>query len=146
MVNLNEPSIIILSRDLRSALDGQNSVGYGLKTFLNRNLNDRFALNFKNWLQTNKLAERSVAMATENEPSFNIYQTAIVILIQKALSGASIYDELSQIEEEYLQTCHQDIEKHVALLPMKLQIPLMLLILPSIMILIIFPALNLFIL
>ena len=141
---MTEPSALRLCRDLRSALESQKSIRSGLQIFILRQLRDPFSVNLIRWVQL--IGHNSEANCSERRrltAKFNIYQRTLLLVVENGLAGHSVSDHLMQIENEFHAICLADIAKHTATLPFRLQMPLLLFILPAILILIIVPALNL---
>ena len=63
-------------------------------------------------------------------------------LLQHGLSGQAILESLKAYEAELIMGCEDEIQNHIAKLPLILMIPLMGLIFPSLMILLIIPAVK----
>jgi len=144
MEYMMEPAALRLCRDIRNAIESQKSIKYGLQVFINRKLRDPFSVNLVRWVQLighNSEINRSEAHRLTD--LFNIYQRTLLLVIENGLAGHSVSDHLMQIESEFQAICLADIAKHTATLPFRLQIPLLLFILPAILIIIIVPALNL---
>lgn len=63
-------------------------------------------------------------------------------LLERGLRGEAISSALKDFESEVVQACRSDMDRHLALLPFKMMIPLMLLIFPSLMLLLFGPFLD----
>ncbi len=145
MDDLNLPSSLILVWDLRRAIETHQSLHMGIKNFNNRQLKSTFAMQFNHWWQQYR------AVHTENDLNSkitvfngsNIHHSVLIQLIQKGLQGVPIYDHLVDLDQNMINSCDDDIEKHVSLLPLILQIPLLGLLFPAILILLLVPALRL---
>ena len=141
---MTEPSALRLCRDLRNALESQKSIRSGLQIFTLRQLRDPFSVNLIRWVQLiGHNSEVSYSERRHLMAKFNIYQRTLLLIVENGLAGHSVSDQLMQMENEFHAICLADIAKHTATLPFRLQIPLLLFILPAILILIIVPALNL---
>jgi len=144
MEYMTEPSALRLCRDLRNALESQKSIRSGLQIFTLRQLRDPFSVNLIRWVQLiGHNSEVSYSERRHLMAKFNIYQRTLLLIVENGLAGHSVSDQLMQMENEFHAICLADIAKHTATLPFRLQIPLLLFILPAILILIIVPALNL---
>lgn len=137
MDRLNIPSSLILSLDVTRSIQSQLSITYGVDVFLRRSLNDEFSNHFK------KVWELSLTSTPILMDAFKPLQKPLVQLLIKGRKGLAIYDELQELQTEMICQCEEDIDLHVQKLPLKLQMPLLLLIFPAILILVLIPALKL---
>ena len=137
MENMNIPASLLLVWDLRRAIERNQSLHMGLKRFTERDLKCKFALQFQNWWNHYRLRHQP--------PHFNwsMHQRVLLQLIQNGLAGTPIYDYLIELDAQMINSCEEDIEKHISLLPLILQIPLLGLLFPAILMLLLVPALKL---
>ena len=137
MENMNLPSSLLLVWDLRRAIERNQSLHIGIKRFIQRDLKCKFALQFQNWWTHYKI----------NHPvpdlKWTMQQKVLIQLIYKGLAGTPIYDYLIELDAQMINSCEDDIEKHLSLLPLILQIPLLGLLFPAILMLLLVPALKL---
>lgn len=70
------------------------------------------------------------------------YRKALLYLIEKSLRGEGILTQLIQIEEEIKEACRDEIDKKIALMPIKALIPLLFLQFPALLILLFMPLLG----
>ncbi len=136
MANLTFPSVVFLVWDLKRVIEQNLSIQKGMKLYLERHSHDEFAKKVFICTQSLLVQDREKHLM-EMRP----YQKAVLILYFEALKGVSIYDQLIQIERDLIEECECAIQAHIALLPIKLQIPLILFIFPAICILLIIPTL-----
>ena len=83
-----------------------------------------------------------------NEPSFeaiNSYQKTLLELIFSGILGAPILKSLKILRNEMVDRAKDDIEEHLAKIPFKLMIPLLLFQFPAYLILLFVPILKKFI-
>jgi pilus assembly protein TadC len=66
---------------------------------------------------------------------------ALMIVLEKGLKGAPIDEYLAELEKEFYRLAEYSYDKHLQTLPLKMMVPLMLLILPGVMLLLIGPLL-----
>jgi hypothetical protein len=135
------PSILLLVSDVRRALEKNLSCQVGIRYFIERDLKDSYSLVVKKWWHTKSSGQISI-LEVEYKQKLGPAQKMLLVILEKGLAGASIYQHLSTFEQDIFELCDEKIQHHIAILPLKLQIPLMGLILPSIMVLIIVPALQ----
>ena len=137
MENMNLPASLMLVWDLRRAIERNQSLHIGIKRFLERDLKCKFTFQFQNWWNHYRM----------NHPApdlkWTMHQRVLIQLIHKGLAGTPIYDYLIELDAQMINSCEDDIEKHLSLLPLILQIPLLGLLFPAILMLLLVPALKL---
>ncbi len=138
MDDLTLPSALILVWDVKKAIENNRSIHTGLENYIQRDLKCKFHEFIKNWVESKKL-NKTIILKYDH---FTIYQRVLFDLIQKGIDGVSIYENIIELNDQMLSICDEDIEKHVALLPLKLQIPLLGLLFPAILMILIVPALK----
>lgn len=143
MEHLNLPSVLILVWDLQRALEHGQSIHVGLQRFVSRKIQCEFSQQFRVWVSEAAKQHQTAEKHSIITPAFKITQRPLIDLIRVGLSGVGVYQSLKQIEKEYITQCEDDIQSHVAKLPLLLQIPLMGLLFPAILCLLVLPALRL---
>lgn len=140
---LKIPDSLNLVLEVRRALEKNKSIHVGIRNFLQKDNSAPFSKTFKRIYEAgqDKSAEKS-ELTDFDLRSLNVKQKSLVNLILRGTWGHPIYDHLVQLEAEMIQSCQDQIKKHVLGLPLKLQIPMLLLIFPAIMLLILVPALK----
>ena len=133
------PTLLLLWEVCR-ALEGGFSVTTGVQNFFKRAPQDAFYYQFKTWWLMQQTEEQKIIVA--GKLNFNVGQRHLLNLIQEGLKGESIYDNLKWLEKELISSCENEIHQHLSLLPIKIIFPLLCLIMPSILILLIFPLLQ----
>lgn len=71
----------------------------------------------------------------------SLYRRTVLQTLEQGLAGASIYQQICQLEEETCQACEDEIEKHSALLSIRALIPLLFFQFPAFFILLLGPLL-----
>lgn len=71
----------------------------------------------------------------------SLYRRTVLQTLEQGLAGASIYQQLCQLEEETCQACEDEIEKYSALLSIRALIPLLFCQFPAFFILLLGPLL-----
>lgn len=142
MEDLNLPSSMILVWDLKRAIEKNQSIQLGIKFFISRGLKCKFALKFGEFWRQHQLGPVQTTDVLLNHLSFNSAQRALLFVVMKGLSGQPVYENLKQLEMEYIDYCEDEIQRHVQKLPLLLQIPMLGLIFPAMMSLLIVPALG----
>lgn len=135
----NVTPTLILLWDVKRALEKGLSVLSGVQTFIKRDLRHDFAHFVRAWLthfQTNK--------ESLNTMHLNPTRRYLLSILEHGLKGQAILEALKSYESELIMSCDDEIQSHIAKLPLMLLIPLMGLIFPSLMILLVFPALKMF--
>jgi len=132
------PTLILLW-DVKRALEKGHSVSNGIQFFLKREISHPFCFFVRNWftqLQTGRV-ELDVQ-------KLNSTRRHLLALLEHGLKGQSILESLKSYELELIMSCEDEIQSHVAKLPLLLLIPLMGLIFPALMMLLVVPALKMF--
>lgn len=142
MEDLNLPSSLLLVWDIKRALEKNQSIQIGIKFFILRKLNCKFADSFSDIWRQYQVGPVSAMEASLNTGRFNSAQRALIFLVNRGLSGQPIYENLKVLELEYIELCEDEIQRHVQKLPLMLQIPMLGLIFPAMMSLLIIPALG----
>lgn len=65
----------------------------------------------------------------------------LLMLLTKGISGQAIYTQLIQLEDEIVQITQEELDQHIAKLPFKVLLPLMLLQFPAFLVLLFGPIL-----
>jgi hypothetical protein len=133
---MNLPASLVLVWDLRRAIERSQSLHIGIKRFNERGLQCKFSLQFQNWW--NHFRVQHPLPNTK----WTIHQCVLIQLIEKGLAGTAIYDHLIELDVQMINSCDDDIERHISLLPLILQIPLLGLLFPAILMLLLVPALK----
>ncbi len=81
--------------------------------------------------------------AGENFPIFAVekkpHRMALMNVLSRGLKGEPIHTYLLQLEEELREACEEDLETHIATLPVKMLFPLLLLQFPAFLLLLLGP-------
>lgn len=144
MDDLKIPESLKLLLEVRRALEKNVSIHIGIRNFLKKKDKSSFSKNFQRIYekaQGNHIND-SFNLEESDLKMLNPKQRSLVNLILRGVLGHPIYENLRQLEDEIILSCHDQIKKHVLNLPLKLQIPMLLLIFPAIMLLILVPALK----
>lgn len=130
------PTLVLLW-DVKRSLEKGYSVSNGIKFFIARGLQHDFNFFVKKWY---------LQQQSQNEPLSTQHLKAsrrhLLSLLDMGLNGHSILESLKLYESEVIIGCEDEIQNHLAKLPLLLMIPLMGLIFPSLMMLLIGPALK----
>lgn len=130
---------LVLVWDVKRSLEKGQSVAMGIRTFIDRNIRHDFSQFVKKWylhFQSEK--------ETLNSQHLNSTRRHLLSLLEYGLQGQTILESLKSYEAELIMSCEDEIQNHVAQLPLLLLIPLMGLIFPALMMLLIWPALKMF--
>ena len=87
------------------------------------------------------LIARLVNSVGVNLVEARIRPVAVIVVLEKGLKGAPIDEYLADLEKEFFQIAENSYDKYLQILPLKMMMPLMLLILPGVMLLLIAPLL-----
>lgn len=136
MEHIAEPLILIM--DLRRSLERGASLRRGLEIFTQRGL--LLSQKLQKWLELRDEGENKHLFLQD----FTIQQILLLDLIEKGLTGVSIYKSILLLEAEFIEICEADIAKHISSLPFKLLFPLFCFIFPAFAVLLIGPLLSTF--
>ena len=143
MENIKLPASLLLIWDIKRALEKNQSLQIGIKSFLSRQLSCQFSTAFSDICHQQLIKADRTENFRPNSQLFNVPQRALVFLVIKGLSGLPIYENIKLLEKEFLSHCEDDIQSHVMMLPLLLQIPMLGLLFPSILCLLVIPAMGL---
>ena len=135
----NVTPTLVLLWDVKRALEKGQSVSVGLRKFTERNLKHEFS-SFVNGWQLHLQSQQKPPLTQHLSPT----RRHLLALLEHGLAGQSILEALKSYELELILSCDDEIQSHIAKLPLILLIPLMGLIFPSLMMLLIWPALKMF--
>lgn len=144
------PTLIFLW-EVKRSLEKGHSIHSGIERYIQRNRPDKFSFTVESWwsIQLNITASqlnRQQVFSNENplEPTVDLSMTRKYLfdILELGLKGQSILETLKAYEKELIQSCEDEIQSHIARLPIILMIPLMGLIFPALMILLIGPLLS----
>jgi hypothetical protein len=133
MVYLAHPYqfLILLIQDLESG----TSVRLAVKNYLLKHQND-FAADLVSWFENTQREQKRPSNAK------NPHRQALFDVLDLALQGGSVLPHLYELENEFKFACEQNLEDHLAKLPYKLMIPLLLFQFPAFLVLILGPLLS----
>ncbi len=130
------PTLVLLW-DVKRSLEKGHSVSNGIKAFLTRGLQNDLSHFVNRWFQ--QLQSHNEQLSTRD---LRASRRHLLALLEMGLKGQSILEALKAYEQEIILSCDDEIQSHIAKLPLLLMIPLMGLIFPALMMLIIVPALK----
>lgn len=132
------PTLIFLW-EIKRALEKSQSIQSGIQSYLNKKHGTDFAFQVEHWW---------MAQANKRTPfdKKDIYMTRKYLfdILEMGLNGQAILETLKIYEKELIQSCEDEIQRHIAHLPLILMIPLMGLIFPALMLLLVGPLLSTF--
>lgn len=131
------PPPLILLWDVMWALEKGSSVANGVNFFLNRQLASVFYYQIETWWYkktnpTQKLSSHTLSFTRRQ----------LLEVLDLGLKGESIMTNLKTLEAELILSCEEEIQRHISLLPTKMMLPLLGLMFPSMMLLLVFPLLE----
>lgn len=135
MENLAPP--LVLLWDVKRAIEGGQSVQLGLKTYLSRRKTNVFQYQTERWWTS--LGNPNVAFDKRRLP---LQRRLLLELVESGMKGASIGAALKNMEAELILSCEEEIQAHIARLPLLLLVPLLGLVFPSMLMLLILPILK----
>ena len=135
MENIAPP--LVLLWDVRRSLEKGQSVSAGVKVYLRRRQNNEFQRQIVTWW-----ASQSNSHINYSKSGMNHYRQFLLEILEAGLKGHAILQNLQSLEDEIILSCEDEIQSHVALLPLLSLVPLMLLVFPAMMILLVSPLLE----
>jgi hypothetical protein len=133
----NVTPTLILLWDVKRSLEKGLSVSNGIGFFIKREIKHDFAHFVRLW--ANQFQTNKESLSTHH---LNPTRRHLLALLEHGIKGQAILDALKSYESELIMSCEDEIQTHIAKLPLLLLVPLMGLIFPSLMILLICPALK----
>lgn len=130
------PTLVLLW-DVKRSLEKGYSVSNGIKFFIARNLQHEFSRFVADWFQQQQSQNERL-----NTHHLGASRRHLLALLDLGLGGQSILESLKSYETEVIIGCEDEVQNHIAKLPLLLMIPLMGLIFPALMMLLIMPALK----
>lgn len=134
MENIAAPLLLILF--IRRQLERGQSVRSGLEIFIAQSQSD-WTLEVQMWLMRRDQGNLNPESFQHLTPQRQI----LLNVIDRGLEGQSVLALLNQLQEEFVEQCESQIQRHIQSLPFKLMIPLFVFIFPAFLILLIGPLL-----
>ena len=135
MENITPP--LVLLWDVRRSLEKGQSVGAGVKAYIRRPRKNEFQRQIDIWW-----AAQSNSQVKFSKSSMNHRRQFLLEILEAGLKGHAILPNLQSLEDEIILSCEDEIKNHVALLPLQSLVPLMLLVFPAMMILLVWPLME----
>ncbi len=130
------PSLILLW-DVRRSLEKGQALSTGIKTFLARKRTSLFADQVESWW----LAQTNPQISFDKQ-KISMTRKYLLEILEQGLLGQAVLENLKSYESELILSCEDEIQKHIAKLPLLMMIPLMGFIFPALMLLLVGPLLN----
>lgn len=130
------PSLILLW-DVKRALESGLSAGQGVRTFLTRESDEVFHFQTRVWWSS--LSNPHIKF---DRRKLAPHRRMLLELLEAGMRGQPISAALKNLEAELILSCEDEINSHVAKLPMILLLPLLGLVFPSMLMLLIVPVLD----
>lgn len=135
MDDLN-PCLALIS-EVRRSLESGESARLALRRYAEGR--DPFARQCGRWLLLQEKGGDPDLVLKEMSSS---QRRSLMKLLERGLRGEAISGALKDFEGEIIDACRGDMDRHLALLPFKLMIPLLLMIFPALMLLLFGPLLD----
>ncbi len=126
---------LVLIWDVLRAIEGGYSVMSGVQVFNNRHLPHHLSDEINKVIRDTPPGQPNF----KNCRGVTLQQRHLLELIQLGNRGESVYEVLKSLESELILSCEDEINRHLALLPFKMMLPLLGLIMPALMIVLIAP-------
>lgn len=135
MENITPP--LVLLWDVRRSLEKGQSVGVGIKSYIARTRINEFQQQINIWW-----AAQSNSKIVFNRSGMNHRRQFLLEILEAGLKGHAILPNLQSLEDEIILSCEDEIQNHIALLPLLSLLPLMFFVFPAMMILLIWPLME----
>lgn len=135
---MDKPSLLKLLNHLQYQLESGYSIREGLRSYLQSKDSDPFIISVNDWF-FNMENQKDVSFWTESQGS--IFERMLFQLMTRGLQGEGVSQFLNDLELEVHLSIQQQIDQHIAVLPLKMLFPLLGLIFPALLILIMGPIL-----
>lgn len=137
------PTLLLLW-EIKRALEKSQSIHVGIESFLKKAPQLPFSNQVEAWwkCQTTRIDKGKDSRELQHEYSISLTRKYLLEILEQGLRGQSILETLKSYEKELIQSCEDEIQSHIAKLPLVLMIPLMGLIFPALMILLIGPIMS----
>lgn len=130
------PTLILLW-DVKRAIERGQSIRVGVQNFIERTQKNQFKEQVKLWWLS-----QTGAQVVFDSSQMSVARKHLLEILEHGLRGLSILETLKSYEQELIFRCEDEIQKHIARLPMILMIPLMGLIFPAMILLLLGPLLK----
>lgn len=127
-----------LCMELRRSIECGESLRLGLRKFASED--QEFGKICRQWLERRDRGGDHMQLLSEIKSA---HRRALLILLERGLLGEPVQAALASLEGELERACLEEIDRHLALLPFRLMIPLLLFMFPAMMILILSPLMDL---
>ncbi|MBC7743083.1 MAG: hypothetical protein H7061_12855 [Bdellovibrionaceae bacterium] len=130
------PSLILLW-DIKRSLERGQSISVGMKSFLSRKKENVFMDQVERWWHSQMNADSQF-----DKRQLSLTRKYLLEILEQGLKGQAILENLKSYESELILSCEEEIQTHIAKLPLILLIPLMGMIFPALMLLLIGPLMK----
>lgn len=123
---------------VRNRMECGEHIRSGIHAYL-AGTNQEFRHQVRRWLlcfESNTSSDLVLA-----EP-MSVHRRALLRLLEKGLHGRPIHQQLIELEHEIVEASAQEVQERISTLPVRLLVPLLLLLFPSYMILLVVPFLK----
>ena len=133
MVPLAPPLKAVL--EIRLQMENGISVAQSVKNYVQSNTQDEFAKELGLWLFARETGQRF-------EKKLHFHRKNLIEILNRGLKGDPIMEYLKDFEEDIVEICKEDLEKHLERLPYICLMPLMLFQFPAFLLLLIGPLVS----
>lgn len=130
------PTLILLW-DVKRAIERGQSIRVGVQNFIERTQKNQFKEQVRLWWMS-----QTGAQVVFDSSKMSMSRKHLLEILELGLRGLTILETLKSYEQELIFRCEDEIQKHIARLPMILMIPLMGLIFPAMILLLLGPLLR----
>jgi len=134
--NIAPPLEMLLS--VRWSLEKGDSVRAAILTYIDEISDSRWKEDVLLWWS---LCNMRGDTQSAHQRQKSLYRRTLLQTLEQGLAGASIYQQICQLEEETCQACEDEIERYSALLSIRALIPLLFFQFPAFFVLLLGPLL-----
>ncbi|WII72732.1 hypothetical protein QJS83_02465 [Bdellovibrio sp. 22V] len=136
MEGLAPPLELLLS--IKRSIEKGQSVKQGVLSYVKKNRGE-FPAQVTQWLA---LLQQGQDPRECVQGISSLHRRTLLQILERGLRGESIYNVLLRLEEELIESCHEEITNKIAQLPFLLLIPLLLFQFPAFLMLLFGPLLK----
>lgn len=119
MEGIAPPLALLIS--VRHSIEQGQPVKVGIQNYIAKNTGE-FSFQVLQWLNLIQQGQATSKVTIQIE---SIYRRNLLNLLERGLKGESIYQTLVQFQDEIIEACQDEIARKIAVLPMKLLVPML---------------------
>lgn len=119
MEGIAPPLALLIS--VRHALEQGQPVKIGIQNYLSKH-QDEYSFQVLQWLSMIQQGQPTHKLTLQIS---SIYRRNLLNLLERGLKGESIHMTLTHFQDEIIEACQDEIARKIAVLPMKLLLPML---------------------